>query len=1211
MAVNIDSDSLVPQEALNNMTALKKEFIASIDAMEKMLDKTDEASKAFSQFNIPVKELVKSMESYNKLQNEHVKVIDNARKAKSDYEKQQKKIIDIESEEYKTIERARIELSNKKKEIRDAIKEEINLSKANKLVADSVSDLNDKMSKPNEFKLAENAESELKRLTVNLGTAKEAMEGLKNAPDISQAIEKAADGSARYNDAISEGNIRLERLTFAQNTFADALAKELITKEEYNSLMSSSNHIYEKQEQDVKSLIAQRNKETDATKILAGISTEAYNMMDASLQEYYRNLVEVQTELSVNKQQQKELDDLYKKGSISLNAYTRRKASLMVTEKNLKDAQKANNDLIKYTTQLVNSEVGSYENLSAQYAILKIRINQMGEAEGKELKVKKDLEKQAEKLYKQMDAQQQATGKYTLNVGNYKVATEDLTKTIGLLNPAFMSAATGAAAMGKQLLVLLANPIVATIAAIVATLTALYYITKEVAGAAKENEEQYTLLQQAMAPVHVMSDKLTNSLHPLVTVWLLVAKATGEAIVKFSDWIGLTDDAVKKTKEYAQHEKDSLQLKIYNRDAMVKNAKDEVKIAGLRAQIADKENLSHTERLAKIKEIEDLERGIYVRKKTSAVLEDNLLKEEAARTANSTEMNDKLAQSEVKLINTDKERQDSLRQTARLRQSSLKGIKADIKEQESALEKYNKMMARLRTDNEKATIESDEILFKKQAETQKSIVQDERRSYEDRMAAANEFENLMSNSINERVNKQEIALRAQYNKDVEIAKKAGKTMLSFEEEYAAQLEALHKKREEELNKISIEGGKLRTDIANDALEEQVTNLKKALDTRLRAIDTEQSEEEKKLSEKYASGEINAEKYEKGKTDAAIKAAGERLQAEIDMLEEMAKLTGLSEQQMADLSKRLADAKLAYQKHVNDELVKSNDDAAKKREAIEKKTAQLSKELAKETFDFLKTLADASDERELQRLEKQGEANDEWREREQKAIEDLENAGAISKEQAEARKAAIDQQAQAREDEIESRKKKIEYEAAKRAKVIAIAETAINMAAAIMKNTAQLGFVPAIPVNILTGLLGAVQISTIASQPLPALKYGTDDFRGGPAIVGDGGKPELILTPSGKAYKTPSIPTLVDMPQHSIVYPDFEAILPMLAMPKMDTSRVMAPANPDYNRQWDTITKETSRMHNSLSRGMEALQRELIDLNKSTRFKRKDRGMGLN
>lgn len=80
----------------------------------------------------------------------------------------------------------------------------------------------------------------------------------------------------------------------------------------------------------------------------------------------------------------------------------------------------------KLQVQYANSAAGSYNRLSALYSLLKIKINQMSEAENKNVEAMKKLQDQANKVYTEMNRLQVATGKHTLNVGNYASAFNGL-----------------------------------------------------------------------------------------------------------------------------------------------------------------------------------------------------------------------------------------------------------------------------------------------------------------------------------------------------------------------------------------------------------------------------------------------------------------------------------------------------------------------------------------------------------------------------------------------------------------------------------------------------------------------------------------------------------------------------------------------------------------------------------------------------------------
>lgn len=73
-------------------------------------------------------------------------------------------------------------------------------------------------------------------------------------------------------------------------------------------------------------------------------------------------------------------------------------------------------------------------------------------------------------------------------------------------------------------------------------------------------------------------------------------------------------------------------------------------------------------------------------------------------------------------------------------------------------------------------------------------------------------------------------------------------------------------------------------------------------------------------------------------------------------------------------------------------------------------------------------------------------------------------------------------------ELERKKAEIEYKQAKRKKAMDIVNTVINTAVAIMQAYSQLGPIGGTVAAVLIGTLGALQIATIAKQPLPAKGY---------------------------------------------------------------------------------------------------------------------------
>ena len=96
----------------------------------------------------------------------------------------------------------------------------------------------------------------------------------------------------------------------------------------------------------------------------------------------------------------------------------------------LKQAQKEANELNKLTTQLNQSAEGSYNRLSAQYSINKIYLNNMTVEEREATEEGRKLVAETKAIYEEMKRLQEATGKTSLNVGNYSDAAKGLTTQI-------------------------------------------------------------------------------------------------------------------------------------------------------------------------------------------------------------------------------------------------------------------------------------------------------------------------------------------------------------------------------------------------------------------------------------------------------------------------------------------------------------------------------------------------------------------------------------------------------------------------------------------------------------------------------------------------------------------------------------------------------------------------------------------------------------
>lgn len=414
-------------------------------------------------------------------------------------------------------------------------------------------------------------------------------------------------------------------------------------------------------------------------------------------------------------------------------------------------------------------------------------------------------------------------------------------------------------------------------------------------------------------------------------------------------------------------------------------------------------------------------------------------------------------------------------------------------------------------------------------ESIKRIVDDEEASYAVRLDYLDDYISSQKESIDlsakhqiENLNKKEIG---------EIA-------------YANNVKLITDKSESEKNKIVEEGAKIRLNINKDYAEELLKQQSDDLSTRQQFIEEDEQEGLLKASAAYKDGLINAEEYAQAKTYISRKASMALYDAEIDSLQKSLDVTGLTEEQKEALTKKLGDARIDYQKYVNETIISDEEKAAEKRLEIEKQLADKRKELISASLELASTLFSANTDKQIAKLDKQSEANSEFYDEEQKKVEQLAEAGAITEEQADARKAYIAEQQEKREADLEEKRKEILQRQAKFEKALAATRVIIDTASAVMKTMALLGplAAPLIPAIIATG---AVQLATILASPIPQYAEGTDNHKGGLAIVGDGGRHEMVITPDGKTYKTPNTNTLIDLPAHSQVLPDYNKAIESL------------------------------------------------------------------
>lgn len=125
---------------------------------------------------------------------------------------------------------------------------------------------------------------------------------------------------------------------------------------------------------------------------------------------------------SARKQQKATVDPLTQAQEKLAYAQSEENQQLKLYSTQIREA----NQIAQLQATIANSAEGSYNRLSAQYALNKIRLNQMSAAEREAADSGKKLEAETNAIYQQMIKLQEATGNYRLSVGHYQKTWDGL-----------------------------------------------------------------------------------------------------------------------------------------------------------------------------------------------------------------------------------------------------------------------------------------------------------------------------------------------------------------------------------------------------------------------------------------------------------------------------------------------------------------------------------------------------------------------------------------------------------------------------------------------------------------------------------------------------------------------------------------------------------------------------------------------------------------
>ena len=372
-------------------------------------------------------------------------------------------------------------------------------------------------------------------------------------------------------------------------------------------------------------------------------------------------------------------------------------------------------------------------------------------------------------------------------------------------------------------------------------------------------------------------------------------------------------------------------------------------------------------------------------------------------------------------------------------------------------------------------------------------------------------------------------LELQRESEIDAAEKTGEDVFLIAEKYAKKKKELYEKYASDQISLIAENAAHEQKIRDEEHIMDMLALKKKLASK-QITQQEYAAEEYRLRLYYA----------RKTTEAAIDALELELQADNLSADDRAKIAEQLQKLKADLAEEEAEAEIAA---INS-VTKADERAQKERQKNLKKWLQT----ASQAIGAIGNLVSAVYDGQIDRIEEEQDANDEKYEKDVERYEKQAEQGAISEEEAEARKRSAKAATEAKNEELEKKKQEIAHKQAVWEKATSIAQAGIATALAITEA------LPNIPLSILIGALGAIQVATILATPIPSYAEGTKDgtHPGGKALVGDAGKHEVVMY-AGKAWVTPDTPTLVDLPKGAQVFPDVSSIdLPDWGVPEWDS-----------------------------------------------------------
>ena len=517
-------------------------------------------------------------------------------------------------------------------------------------------------------------------------------------------------------------------------------------------------------------------------------------------------------------------------------------------------------------TQRYYRNVGNYENaIKSALGNLNDELTQAQRnyanllaTEGSAAEVTKKAKEAVEELQMQIKFTEEAEEGFTNSLYSFIPFGKQIQALLPLIGSgakgvanAFKLATQGAKILGQQLLALMANPIVAFLGVLAATITL-------VANGIKGSEDNTNQWMRILAPFQRALAGLSNVMTTLAG-WILNVVEFSErallALFKFAEAatsifpslqnaIKGVNAAIEESIELAARE---AQLDRDRGDFLVEESKRELEIAKLRETANDRETKTAEERLAANKEAIQIERELADERLRLAEEEFAIAKARAEWSDNSKEDNDELSRLESEVYKARKSYYDNTMKLQKQQQSLENEIAAERKAKH---EEYKRQQeARIKLANEIA---------------------------EKEVAAVRALEDALLELVEDSAEQQRQRINLQYDRDIEaLQKRYDEENNLTEKAKDAILQTIIAKEQQRRNELD----EIDKQISEDQIKKETERAAKLLDLRLAGVvagsDAERELRLQKLQEQMNAELLLAENDQELRTAIEAKFAKER------------------------------------------------------------------------------------------------------------------------------------------------------------------------------------------------------------------------------------------------------------------------------------------------------------------------------------------------